>query len=53
MKLLTQLSVISYLDRKKKQVLNFDLSAVAILAAHTICTKEVFIRQSFALALGL
>jgi len=51
MKLLTQLSVISYLDRKKPQVLNYDLSAVGILAAHTVCTKEVLMRQCFASAL--
>jgi len=37
----------------EKQVLNYELSAVGILAAHTICTKQVCIRQSFALALGL
>jgi len=47
MKLLTQLSVISYLDRKKPQVLNYDLSAVGILAAHTVC----LMRKCFALAL--
>jgi len=51
MKLLTQLSVISYLDRKKPQVLNYDLSTVGILAAHTVCTKEVLMRQCFASAL--
>jgi len=54
MKLLTQECVSFHIwIETKKQALNYDLSAVGILAAHTICTKEVFIRQSFALALGL
>ena len=52
MKLLTQEYVLFHIwIETKKQALNYDLSAVGILAAHTVCTKEVLMRQCFALAL--